>query len=150
MTGASTEEQMPDHATFYWNELVTHDVEGAKKFYKAVLGWTVEEMPMPSGQKYNVVKVNGKPACGIMARTASAEKDEDEGEGGEEGEEGEEGESQWMAYVHVNDVDAVVAKVDAAGGEVIQPCFDVPGVGRIAVVADSTGAVIGIMTAKPG
>ncbi len=134
---------MPDHATFVWNELVTHDVEGAKKFYKSVLGWTVEEMPMPGGHKYNVVKVNGKPACGIMDVAATGMHEEGEGEGEDEG-----GDSQWVAYIHVDDVDKAVAKVEAAGGGVIKPCFDVAGVGRIAVVEDSTGAIIGLMTSK--
>ena len=141
---------MPDNAMFYWNELMTHDVEAAKKFYTAVLGWTTEEMPMPSGQKYTVVKANGKPAAGIMAKpeqgvTAKPGHEEEE----EEGEEEEGAPSQWMAYIHVDDVDAAVAKAEAAGGEVCMPCFDVPGVGRIAMVVDSTGATIGLMTAKP-
>src|SRR5262245_10518500 len=131
---------MADNATFYWNELVTPDVEGAKKFYQSVLGWTVEEMPMPDGHKYNVMKANGKPACGIMSTAATGMH--------EEGEE-EEADSQWLAYIHVDDVDAAVKKAERAGGEVIKPCFDIPGVGRIAVVEDATGAVIGIMTAKP-
>jgi len=42
-----------------------------------------------------------------------------------------------------------VAKAEAAGREVIKPCFEVPGVGRIAVVEGSTGAIIGMMTATP-
>ena len=41
---------MADHATFYWNELVTSDVDAAKKFYTTVLGWTTEEMPMQGGR----------------------------------------------------------------------------------------------------
>jgi predicted enzyme related to lactoylglutathione lyase len=53
-----------------------------------------------------------------------------------------------MSYVHVSDVDAAVQKVSASGGKVLHPCFDVPDVGRIAVVQDPGGAVIGIMTAK--
>src|SRR5215475_12460080 len=130
---------MADNATFYWNELVTPDVEGAKKFYQSVLGWTVEEMPMPDGHTYSVMKANGKPACGIMSTAATGMHEEGE----------DEADSQWVAYIHVADVDAAVKKVEAAGGGVIKPCFDVPGVGRIAVVEDSTGAVIGMMTANP-
>ena len=51
-----------------------------------------------------------------------------------------------MAYVAVDDVDAAVGKVAEAGGQVVQPCFDVPGIGRIAMIADPTGAMLGIMT----
>ena len=28
------------HGTFYWNELMTRDVEGAKKFYADTIGWS--------------------------------------------------------------------------------------------------------------
>jgi hypothetical protein len=48
--------------------------------------------------------------------------------------------------VYVDDVDAAAAKVAGAGGAVLQDCFDVPNVGRIAVVQDPGGAVIGLMT----
>jgi uncharacterized protein len=125
---------MTDNANFYWNELMTEEVDEAKKFYTAVLGWTFEDMPMPSG-KYIVAKANGKPVGGMM-NSADIEG-------------GDDMPSHWMAYIHVADVDAAVAKVAAAGGEVVKPCFDVPGVGRIAMVEDPTGAMIGIMTAKP-
>ena len=50
----------------------------------------------------------------------------------------------------VDQLDAGSLRVaEKAGGEVCMPCFDVPGVGRIAMVVDSTGAMIGLMTAKP-
>ena len=126
---------MADNATFYWNELITEEVDEAKKFYTAVLGWTLEEMKMPSGGSYTVAKMNGKPVGGIV-NSADVEG-------------GDDMPSHWMSYIHVADVDAAVAKVAKAGGEVLKPCFDVPGVGRIAIVEDPTGAIIGIMTAAP-
>ena len=52
----------------------------------------------------------------------------------------------WFAYIAVDDVDARVAGVGAAGGEVCRAPFDVPDVGRFAVVKDSAGAVIGWVT----
>ena len=44
------------------------------------------------------------------------------------------------------DVDAAVAETTALGGEIRRPPFDMPGIGRIAIVADPTGAVMGLMT----
>ncbi len=52
----------------------------------------------------------------------------------------------WMMDVDVDDCDATVAKVPAAGGTVLAEPFDVPGIGRMAVVADPQGAVFSIMT----
>ena len=34
--------------TFYWNELMTRDVERAKKFYADTFGWSFDAMPMPA------------------------------------------------------------------------------------------------------
>ena len=40
---------MWSHGSFYWNELMTHDPERAKKFYASSIGWTFDAMPMPDG-----------------------------------------------------------------------------------------------------
>ena len=54
--------------------------------------------------------------------------------------------AHWFAYISVDDVDARVAKATAAGAELLRPLFDVPGVGRIAILKDPTGAAIGWIT----
>jgi len=55
------------HGTFVWSELYTRDVEKAKAFYAATVGWTYESMPMPhQGRTYWVAKQAGKPVAGIM------------------------------------------------------------------------------------
>ena len=52
----------------------------------------------------------------------------------------------WMTYLAVDDVDAAVKDTQAMGGVIHQAPFDVPGVGRIAMIADPSGAAIGLMT----
>jgi predicted enzyme related to lactoylglutathione lyase len=44
--------QMSTHGHFHWNELVTSDVESAKRFYAETIGWSFEGMPMPQGGLY--------------------------------------------------------------------------------------------------
>ena len=56
---------------------------------------------------------------------------------------------QWFAYLAVDDVDARVAEATAAGAELMRPIFDVPGVGRIAILKDPTGAGLGWITPAP-
>jgi hypothetical protein len=51
-----------------------------------------------------------------------------------------------MAYIAVDDVDARVKKATQAGAKVVQPAFDVPGVGRIVILTEPGGAAIGWMT----
>lgn len=120
------------HGKFFWNELMTRDVERAKTFYADTLGWSFEAMPMPGGGgTYWIVKVGGEPAAGIFDISAP--------------EFGPVPES-WMAYIAVDDVDARVKKATAAGARLMKPIFDVPGVGRIAILMEPGGAGIGWIT----
>ena len=121
---------MTSHGSFHWNELMTRDVEKAKKFYGGTIGWTFDGMPMPDGT-YWVAKMADKPVGGLF--TIGGPQFEGVPE-------------QWMAYLAVDDVDARVAKATAAGAKLMRPIFDVPGVGRIAILRGPGGAGIGWMT----
>ena len=122
---------MWSHGTFYWNELMTRDVEKAKAFYGASIGWTYDSMPMPEGGTYWIAKMGDKPACGIFSISGPAFEGVPE---------------SWMAYLAVDDVDARVKGAIAAGATLMKPAFDVPGVGRIAIIKEPGGAGIGWMT----
>jgi len=50
--------------------------------------------------------------------------------------------SHWVQYVSVDDVDAACAQVPKLGGKVCVPAFDIPTVGRTALVEDPGGAII--------
>ena len=52
----------------------------------------------------------------------------------------------WIGYVAVDDVDARAKKAVQAGAKVLQPAFDIPGVGRIVILAEPGGAAVGWMT----
>jgi predicted enzyme related to lactoylglutathione lyase len=118
------------HGTFYWNELMTREAEQAKKFYADTLGWSFEGMPMENGT-YWVAKAGGEMVGGLFP-LASPQFD-----GVPE---------SWMAYIAVDDVDARVKKAQAAGATLMRPIFDIPGVGRIAILKEPGGAGIGWMT----
>lgn len=126
---------MTPHATFYWNELITDDVDAAKGFYSTVLGWKTEAMPMDQGGEYTIVVAPTGPAGGIMNVKQTNAPDDTP--------------PHWFAYIAVDDVDAALAKVPGAGGKVTVPAFDVPDIGRIACIEDPTGAVVGVMTPAP-
>jgi predicted enzyme related to lactoylglutathione lyase len=53
--------------------------------------------------------------------------------------------AQWLPYVVVEDVEATVAKAVKLGGKVCKAGFDIPEVGRIAVLSDPEGAVFGLI-----
>ena len=52
----------------------------------------------------------------------------------------------WMSFLAVDDVDVRVAKAVRAGAKLVMPIFDVPDVGRIAMLMEPGGAGIGWMT----
>jgi len=123
------------HGSIHWSELISDDVEASKKFFMDVCGWTINAMPMPMGD-YNVCMQGETPVAGIMGvdqiENASHEIS-----------------PHWMTYIAVDDVDASAKQVAESGGQVINGPFDVPGVGRIAIVMDPGKAVCGIMTPAP-
>jgi predicted enzyme related to lactoylglutathione lyase len=117
------------HGNFYWNELMTRDVERDKKFYAEALGWEFEGMPMPDGT-YWVANIGGQPVGGLFDISAPQFRPVPE---------------MWMSYIAVDDVDARVKKAQSLGATLMKPIFDVPGVGRIAILREPGGAGIGWM-----
>jgi predicted enzyme related to lactoylglutathione lyase len=118
------------HGTFCWNELMTRDVERAKRFYRDTIGWTFDPMPMEWGT-YWIAKTGERMAGGIFELKGP------EFEGVPE---------SWMSYLAVDNVDKRVAKAVKAGAKLMRPIFDVPGVGRIAILLQPGGAGVAWMT----
>ncbi len=120
---------------FSWNELMTRDVAGAKAFYGGLLGWTLEDKPMPEmGMTYTLAKVGDTPVGGIMAMPPDVGPDMP---------------SMWGSYVNVDDVDATAQKAVELGGTVYKEPTDIPGVGRFCVIGDPQGAVLALIKFVP-
>jgi predicted enzyme related to lactoylglutathione lyase len=109
---------------------MTRDVEKAKKFYADTLGWTFEGMEMPDGT-YWIATIDGEPVAGIFDISSAEYQGVPE---------------SWMPYIAVDDIDARVRQAAQAGAKVMKEPFDVPGVGRIAMLTEPGGAGIGWMT----
>jgi len=123
---------MATHGHFYWNERLAKDVEPVKDFYATTMGWTYDGMPMSQGHgTYWVAKMGDQMVGGLFST------DNDMFRGVPDG---------WMSYIAVDDVDARVAKAVKAGAKLMRPIFDVPNVGRIAILTEPGGAGIGWMT----
>jgi predicted enzyme related to lactoylglutathione lyase len=98
--------------TFCWAELGTTDVEAATAFYTDIFGW---EVPERVG-----FRLDGDDVAGLQAAD----------------------EAGWRSRLSVEDVDALVERVRELGGEVLAGPFDAEQAGRVAAVADPTGAAV--------
>jgi len=125
MSDTATQTQLK-HApgSFCWIELMTTDGPGAKKFYSDLFGWEGTDNPIGPGMIYTIYTVNGK------AVAASYQKGEDM----------KEVPTHWASYIAVTNADETAAKIKALGGTVVQGPFDAMEHGRMAVIADPTGA----------
>lgn len=123
------------HGSFIWYELITPDPDGAKAFYDAVVGWTIGEAS-PEFNGYRMIgRSDGGSAGGVLPLT-----DEMRQHGAR---------PTWLGYIGVDDVDEAVAAIEKAGGKALMPAFDIPDIGRIALVADPQGVPFYVMKPTP-
>jgi predicted enzyme related to lactoylglutathione lyase len=115
---------------FAWDELLATDVEAAKSFYAEVVGWTTSEMHMETGAYTLFNAPDGSQVAGLMHKPDDVPSP-----------------PAWVVYLSTTDTDAAAERAHALGGTVAQEPFDVPDVGRIAIVVDSTGAAFGLFQA---
>ncbi|MFL6829112.1 MAG: VOC family protein [Sphingomicrobium sp.] len=132
---ARTEAPASDRGNFIWYELMTTDPDGAKVFYDALVGWNIESRSnFPNGYRM-IGRSDGGFAGGVLPLTAEMQQHG--------------ARPTWLGYIHVEDVDAAVASIEEAGGKALMPAFDIPDVGRVALVADPQGAPFYIMKPIP-
>ncbi len=114
---------------FGWVDLMTRDTAKATEFYEGLFGWTHVDQPTPMGPPYTQFFNDGELVCGMSPMMPGVP---------------DEVGAFWNSYVIVEDADATLAKVAEAGGTVSMPAMDVMDQGRMAMVADPSGAVVGI------
>lgn len=112
-----------------WNECMTTDYEGTKKFYSAVFDVTFAEMGDGS-REYSTMHVSGA--------------DEGGGEVGGLGAADPDGFTGWRTYFAVADADAAAATVQRLGGSLVSPLSDTP-FGRMAHLTDPQGAQFSVI-----
>lgn len=109
-----------------WVDIQCADLGASQAFYADLLGWEYDQMVVGDIGGYPVATVEGDRVAGLMPAM-------------EDG-----GPQMWSTHIAVADADETAAKVTAAGGQVLAPPFEVPGLGRAAVIADPGGAVLEI------
>jgi uncharacterized protein len=112
-----------------WNENFSRDMDGSQAFYHTVFGYEYGDMSTPDF-RYATLKLDGGEVGGI----------------GEMGSEfPAKAPAHWSTYFAVEDTDAAVATITAAGGSVLRAPWDTP-YGRMAAVSDDQGAAFSLMS----
>jgi len=114
--------------SFCWGDLATNDTDSAKSFYSGLFGWEPVDMPTEVGVPYTMLLKDGKQVCALYPLGP------DQGVAP----------PHWQSYVRVEDLDAVASAASEHGGNVLMPPMDVMDAGRMAMVQDPTGGVLGL------
>jgi predicted enzyme related to lactoylglutathione lyase len=121
---------MADTKTFVvnapvWIDLSSTDPEGARNFYIKLFDWKAEPEKDPEAGGYAIARTDGKDVAGIGGKQP-----------------GDPSPSNWTLYIGSRDVNSLAKKIEAEGGKVVAPPFDVLDSGRMAVFQDPSGAFI--------
>lgn len=106
-------------------ELNTTDVAAAKSFYGQLFDWKLQDMAMPGGA-YTMIEVGEGTGGGLMQHPMPGAP------------------SMWLAYVLVADVAASTSKAKSLGATIFKDVTEVPGMGHFSIIADPTGAPLGL------
>jgi hypothetical protein len=122
---------MADAKTFVvnapaWIDLSSTDPAASRDYYSKLFGWHADPEKDEAAGGYAIARLGGEDVAGIG------------------GTQDPNAPSAWMVYIGTRDADATAKKIEAEGGKVIAPPFDVMDAGRMAVFQDPTGAFISV------
>jgi len=120
--------RLPGFGDFLWDELWTTDVSASTEFYRSLTGLGEADVPVAGGSSYRLLSGTDQPAFGILAHPFVKER------------------PVWVTYIRVEDPAAITARVEALGGRVYVEAQDRPLGGKVALIADPSGAGIALQT----
>jgi predicted enzyme related to lactoylglutathione lyase len=107
-----------------WVDLASSDPAASREFYAKLFGWQIDVSPDPQYGGYGMARIGGKDVAGIGPKMNP------------------DAPTAWSLYIGTTDAAGVADKVQAAGGTVVAPAFEVGDQGRMAVFQDPVGAFI--------
>lgn len=123
---------------FSWVDLMTSDIDGSKRFYSALFGWTIEASADDQGSAYDMCRLDGHDVAGMGAMPEALKQ------AGMP--------TVWSSYVTVEDVDVAAARAEKLGAKLQMPVIDVKLggelIGRMTQIIDPEGARLSLW--QPG
>jgi len=121
------------HGTFSWADCMTTDDLGGSQFYAALMGWEIESVPMGEGMgDYHMFRKDGRHVA-ALSKYPPDMMDRP---------------PWWNSYVTVDDVDALVPRIEALGGHVFNGPVDVFDNGRMLMLQGPDDAVLSLWQPK--
>ena len=111
---------------FVWHDLMSKDVNAAKRFYGALFGWRFEDTKR-GDRAYVLARLGSEPVAGIVDVSSLPNAG-----------------AQWLSFMAIADVDKTVAQVQSDGGQILVEPRELPSIARAAVIADPQGAPLGL------
>lgn len=114
-----------------WLDIMQSDPDAAKGFYGELFGWSFDNRaPEGSPGPYYVAQLRGRNVAAIGGPLEAGNP------------------TMWNTYTAVENVDRATKQVLQAGGTVVSKPMDIPGAGRMAVLADAQGAAFSVWEAR--
>ena len=118
----------PKPGSFVHIEIASTDPERTKKFFEDVFDWDFETIPE---MNYHTYEAPSPPHGGLMSPMENQRPG-------------------LLNYLLSGDIDTDVRRIEAAGGRILQPNMEIPGVGWWASFEEPTGLVLALFEAKGG
>ena len=111
-------------------ELATGDVKKAKDFYGKLFDWKLEDTDIGGGVTYTVINVGEGTGGGMMQQMVPGAP------------------SAWLPYVLVDDIHEATKKARSLGATIKRDVTAVMEMGWLSILADPTGATLGLWQTK--
>jgi predicted enzyme related to lactoylglutathione lyase len=115
----------PPVGAFCWDELGAADPDASLRFYTELFNWRAQREDMGSAGAYTLLHAGATQVGGLLKMQGPPH-------------------TCWLSYAHVADVDGSARQAATLGAKILAGPFDLPGVGRCAVLLDPTGAAVAL------
>jgi predicted enzyme related to lactoylglutathione lyase len=106
-------------------EIPAANVQAAGEFYRDLLGWKVEHIPEMNYTMWQAADGSGGGFPEVSADAPAG---------------------YVLVYIHSDDIDADLQRVQELGGTVVHPKMEIPNTGWFGLFKDPTGNVVGLYT----
>jgi predicted enzyme related to lactoylglutathione lyase len=121
---------LPEPGDWIWLQLLSKDGKKAAEFYRDVAGYEIIENT--SSNRVSDYVLAGDGYARATVRTIPAARQSEVS-------------PNWLPFVRIKNISATVAKVEQLGGKVLLAPKPEVFAGKVAVIADPTGAAIGLL-----